>query len=76
MARYYHTFPHHRKPKQRFSALFNNEEDKAKLAYNKDMAFRQFVQTFDIDNPELLGWSMVDFYRKYKSTGYQLTIAF
>lgn len=76
MARYYHTFPNHRKPKQKFSALFNNDEDKAKMAYNSDMAFRRFVDTFDLGNPDLFGWTLVDFHRAYNRGGVQLTLAF
>ena len=76
MARYYHTFPYKRKKQQKYSAIFNNEEDKAKLAYNKDMEFRRFVQVFDTDNPNLFAWTLVDFYREYKKNGYQLSIVF
>lgn len=76
MARYYHTFPCNRKPKQKFSALFNNDEDKAKMAYNSDMEFRRFVQTFDLGNADLFGWTLADFHKAYKQGGWQLSIAF
>lgn len=71
----YHAFSYRPKKRHKYSALFNNNEDKAKLAYNKDVEFRRFVQTFDPENPELLGWSLVDFHRQYLKNGYQLTLA-
>lgn len=74
MSRYYHTFPHQRKCKPDYAKLFN-EEEKIKMEYNKDMAFRSFVQNWNADVPELLGWSLADFYKAYKNNGYQLTLA-
>lgn len=75
MSRYYHAFPPTRK-RQKYSALFNNDEDKAKLAYNKDMEFRRFVQCYDIDNPTLFGWTLADFFTAYKKSGWQLSLTF
>lgn len=65
MARYTHNWPGIPKKRRGYSNLFNNEEDKARLAYNKDMAFRKFVNEWNTDIPELLSWSLVDFYRAY-----------
>lgn len=45
------------------------------MEYNKDMAFRSFVLTWNTDVPELLGWSLADFYEAYKNNGYQLSLA-
>lgn len=53
-----------------------NEDDTARLAYNKDMAFRTFVYEWHADMPELLSWSLKDFYRAYKRKSYQLRINF
>ena len=51
--------------KEKFSVLFNNDDDKAKLLYNSDMVFKDFVLNWDKENPALLGWSLADFYRAY-----------
>ena len=75
MSRYCHTFPYQRKCKPDYSKLFN-EEDKAKMEYNRNMDFRSFVLNWNADMPELLGWSLLDFYKAYKNNGYQLTLAF
>ena len=72
MARHYHAYRQWRKPD--FSKMLN-KEDKARMEYNKDMAFRSFVLTWNTDVPELLGWSLADFYKAYKNNGYQLTLA-
>ena len=53
-----------------------NDEDKAKLAYNKDMEFRRFVQCYDIDNPTLFGWTLADFFKAYKKSGWQMSLTF
>ena len=37
------------------------------MAYNRDMEFREFVLNWDKDNPELLAWSLADFYDVYKN---------
>jgi hypothetical protein len=75
MSRYYHTFPKTYKRKPDYSKLFN-EEDKAKMQYNKDMKFRQFVSEWQSDAPELMGWSLLDFYRAYQNNGVQLAFSF
>lgn len=72
MARHYHAYRQRREPD--FSKLLN-KEDKARMEYNKDMAFRSFVLTWNTDVPELLGWSLADFYEAYKNNGYQLRLA-
>lgn len=60
--------------KPKYAALFN-EEDEAKLAFNRNKAFRKFVETFELDNPALLDWTIVDFHRCYYSGGvYELTL--
>jgi hypothetical protein len=74
MSRYYHTFPHQYKRKPDYSKLFNGE-DKAKMEYNRNMDFRSFVQNWNTDMPELLAWSLLDFYKAYKNNGFQLTLA-
>ena len=74
MSRYYHTYPHKRRPRPNYAKLFN-EEDKAKMEYNRNIDFRSFVQNWNIDMPELLNWSLLDFYKAYKNNGYQLTLA-
>ena len=66
MNRYYHTYPQRRKPRPNYAKLFN-EEDKAD--------FRSFVQNWNADVPELLNWTILDFYKAYKNNGYQLTLA-
>jgi hypothetical protein len=53
-----------------------NEEDKAKMQYNKDMKFRKFVNEWQADAPELMGWSLLDFYRAYQNNGVQLAFSF
>jgi hypothetical protein len=50
--------------KMDYSKLFN-ADDQARLAYNSDMRFRDFVENWDKDNPNLFGWSFADFYRVY-----------
>ena len=75
MSRYFHTFPKAYKRKPDYSKLFN-EEDKAKMQYNKDMKFRQFVSEWQADAPELMGWSLLDFYRAYQNNGVQLAFSF
>lgn len=72
MARHYHAYRQWRRPD--FSKMLN-KEDKARMEYNKDMAFRSFVLTWNTDVPELLGWSLADFYDAYKNNGRQLTLA-
>ena len=59
--RYYQT------AKPNYSKLFSNKEDEARMAYNRDMEFRDFVLNWDKDNPELLAWSLADFYDVYKN---------
>lgn len=39
------------------------------MAYNRNKQFRHFVETFEVDNPALLGWTLVDFHRCYYSGG-------
>ena len=73
MARYQHTFP--AKRKQRYERLFNFE-DKARLTYNKDMRFRQFVNEWNADEPDLMGWTLLDFYTAYVRGGRQLQFSF
>jgi hypothetical protein len=46
------------------------------MEYNRNMDFRSFVLNWNADMPELLGWSLADFYKAYKNNGYQLTLAF
>lgn len=75
MARYQHTFPTFAK-KRNYAVLFNNAEDKAKMAYNKDMGFRRFVAEWCADSAELLGWTLSDFYSAYQRGGYQLSLTF
>ena len=52
--------------KEDFSKLVN-DDDKGKLLYARDSRFRDFVLNWDKDNPNLLGWTMGDFYRRYMS---------
>ncbi len=51
--------------KENFAALFNNDDDKAQMLYNRDMCFRDFVLNWDKGNANLLGWTLADFYRAY-----------
>ena len=53
--------------KENYAKLFDNPADKARMAYNRDMDFRKFVLEWDKDNPELLGWTLVDFHAVYTS---------
>ena len=52
-----------------YSPLFNFADDFAMMRYNKDMAFRKFVHEWHADEPELLGWTLTDFYLAYQSGG-------
>ena len=74
MAKYQHHFPV-RSKRPKYKHLFT-EADKAKMAYNNDMSFRRFVKEWNKNEPELMGWSLADFYKAYLTGGYQLTIAF
>ena len=71
--RYYHTTPMTYKKKVNYAPLFNSE-DYAKMQYNKDMKFRQFVHEWNADWPELMGWTLTDFYLAYQSQGVQLKL--
>lgn len=75
MSRYLHTFPRVCKKRQNYSKLLN-KEDKAKMQYNRDMAFRKFVAEWNADVPELMGWSLDDFYKAYQQNGLQLAFSF
>ena len=69
-------FNHRTLPKRHnYSTLFG-EEERAKMAYNRDTAFRKFVAEWNIDAPELIGWSLVQFYNAYKCGAVQLSITF
>lgn len=74
MSRYYHAYPKKRRPHSNYAKLFN-DEDKAKMEYNRNMDFRSFVQNWNADIPELLAWSLLDFYKACKNNGLQLTLA-
>ena len=50
--------------KEDYAKLFNNE-DKGKLLYARDKNFRYFVMEWDKDNPNLLGWTIGQFYSAY-----------
>ena len=65
MARYFHSYPHLPK-KHNYSKLFN-DEDKAKLMYNRDMAFRSFVDSA----PNM---SLANLYTIYKGGAVQLQL--
>ena len=67
MARYYHSYPRHYKKRPNYANLFNDNGIKAKMLYNKDMAFRRFVIEWNADEPELMGWTLTDFYMAYKN---------
>lgn len=73
--RYTRTYPTIRKNRIDYSVLFTCE-DKAKLEYNKNMAFRRFVNEWHADEAELMGWNLVDFYTAFVGGGHQLTLAF
>lgn len=75
MSRYSHTFPRVYKKKQNYSKLFT-EEDNVRMRYNRDMSFRKFVAEWNADVPELLGWTLNDFYRAYQQNGVQLAFSF
>ena len=55
-------------PKREDYSKLINDDDKGKLLYARDGRFRDFVLNRDKDNPNLLGWSMGDFYRRYMAT--------
>ena len=61
-----HTYP--KKPTNH-SPLFGFADDFAKMKYNKDMGFRRFVHEWNADIPELMGWSLADFYLAYQTGG-------
>jgi hypothetical protein len=75
MSRYFHSFPRAYKKRPNYTALFT-EEDKAKMEYNKNMSFRRFVAEWNADAPELLGWSLLDFYKAFKKGGVQIAFSF
>ena len=63
------------KHRRGYFRLFS-EKETAKYTYNTDMAFRMFVNEWNKDAPELLSWSLVDFYRAYKNgKSYQPTLS-
>ena len=72
--RYCKTYPIVHKRRINYAVLFNNKEDKAQMAYNRDMAFRRFVSEWNADVPELMAWSLADFYKAYLSGGAQLSL--
>jgi hypothetical protein len=47
------------------SNLFKGKEYDAKLLYLRCFRFRDFVYNWRKDDAELLGWTLVDFYRAY-----------
>ena len=53
-------------PKPNYSKLISND-DKAKLLLARDKDFKDFVENWDKDNPNLLGWTLGDFYTTYMS---------
>lgn len=75
MARYARAYPQVRKKRIDYSVLFTCE-DRAKLEYNKNTAFRKFVKEWNADDEQLLGWSLADFYTAFVRGGHQLTLAF
>ena len=74
-ARYIRTYPIVRKKRINYSVLFTFE-DKAKMEYNRNMKFRKFVAEWHKDEPELMGWTLLDFYTAFVRGGYQLKISF
>jgi hypothetical protein len=74
-ARYIKYYPTIRKKRINYSVLFTFE-DKAKMEYNRNMKFRKFVSEWHADEPELMGWSLLDFYTAFVRGGYQLKISF
>lgn len=70
MARYIHTFP----KRHQYSKLFNTE-DKAIMEYKRNMAFRNFVNNWNTDVSEMMGWSITQFYNAYQKGNVQLTLA-
>ena len=46
------------------------------MQYNRDMVFRKFVAEWNADVPELMGWSLDDFYKAYQQNGVQLAFSF
>ena len=56
-----------------YAPLFNSE-DFARMQYNKNTAFRRFVEEWNADLPELLGWTLTDFYLAFQTGCAQLTL--
>jgi len=54
----------HLPKKENYSKLFN-DDDKGKLMYSYNPQFRDFVDNWDKDNPNLLGWTFGDFYNAF-----------
>jgi hypothetical protein len=67
--RFYHSYPTVPKHRRGYAKLFSNDEDRAKMAYIKDMEFRRFVAEWHSESAELLGWSLKDFYSAYYKYG-------
>ena len=77
MSRYYHTYPISRKKERPdYARLFDDDFIRARMEYNKNMVFRSFVECWNADAPELLSWTLLDFYKAFKDNGYQLKFAF
>lgn len=67
--------PYKYKHRRGYFRLFT-ETETAKSAYNTDMAFRKFVNEWNKDAPELLSWTLTDFYHAYKNgKAYQLSLS-
>ena len=71
--RFFNIYPKTYKKKVSYAKLLTTE-DYAKLQYKKDMAFRRFVIEWNADLPELMGWTLTDFFIAYKSQGVQLKL--
>jgi len=52
-------------PKREDYSKLINDDDKGKLLYVRSAEFRNFVDNWDVDNPNLLGWTLGDFYRRF-----------
>ena len=75
MARYLHTFPMVPRKRHQYTKLFNRE-DKAIMEYKRNMAFRSFVNDWNNNVPEMMGWSITQFYDAYQKGNVQLTLSF
>ena len=64
MSKYHYLFP--KKTKHYDFGKLITDADKARLLYNRDADFRLFVNEWNADVPQLLAWTLTDFYHAWQ----------